>query len=61
MTILVRRETMHAGTLFVRVTNNNVLFPLNASSSSFSSIGEAGRNPAYRTSAFEAVCTLTPF
>jgi hypothetical protein len=35
------------------------LFPLNASSS-FSSIGGAGRNPAYRTSAFEAVCTLTP-
>jgi hypothetical protein len=22
---------------------------------------EAGVNPAYRTSAFEAVCTLTPF
>jgi hypothetical protein len=29
-------------------------------SSSSSSIGGAGGNPAYRTSAFEAVCTLTP-
>jgi hypothetical protein len=29
------------------------------SSSSFS-IGRAGGNPAYRTSAFEAVCVLTP-
>jgi hypothetical protein len=30
------------------------------SSSSSSSICGAGRNPAYHTSAFEAVCTLTP-
>jgi hypothetical protein len=29
-------------------------------SSSYSSICGAGGNPAYRTSAFEAVCTLTP-
>jgi hypothetical protein len=27
---------------------------------SYFSLGRAGRNPAYRTSAFEAVCTLTP-
>jgi hypothetical protein len=31
-----------------------------SSSSSSSSIGGAGGNPAYRTSAFEAICTLTP-
>jgi hypothetical protein len=30
------------------------------SSSSSSSIGGAGRNPAYRTSAFEAVYTFNP-
>jgi hypothetical protein len=30
------------------------------SSSSSSSIGRAGGNPAYRTSAFEAVCTFNP-
>jgi hypothetical protein len=31
-----------------------------SSSSSSSSVGGAGGNPAYRTSAFEAVCTFNP-
>jgi hypothetical protein len=31
-----------------------------SSSSSSSSIFGAGGNPAYRTSAFEGICTLTP-
>jgi hypothetical protein len=30
------------------------------SSSSSSSVGGTGGNPAYRTSAFEAVCTFNP-